>query len=275
MIPSLNQGDFLKRCIESCLQQTVSNREVLIQDGGSTDSTVEILKTYNHEIDWISETDDGQADAVNRCVGRAKGEIIAWINSDDYYFSADSLEKVCKIFWEQPDIDIVFGDAVMVDVNGIPNQLYSTASVIDPQGKLMETPASPLSQPATFFRKSLFDKVGGLKTNLHWALDLDLWIRMFDQTSRWQRIDSVLASMTVHEDAKSIAGMGKQIRELTQIKLDYLRQQGGSKLMAQTKVRWNWIWLQIYRFAKSAGWTRTTEGRTLKKYATDSFPVLP
>src|SRR5690606_33014626 len=83
--PSYNKGKFIKETIESVLSQDYPNIEYIVMDGGSTDETVDILKSYGDRIAWISEKDDGQADAVNKGIARARGEIIGWLNSDDTY----------------------------------------------------------------------------------------------------------------------------------------------------------------------------------------------
>lgn len=241
-----------------------------MQDGGSTDETLRILRSYGTSVDWRSEDDQGQSDAVNRGIRRATGEIVAWINSDDFYYSADALAKVCRVFEENPKVDIVLGDAVVVDSDAVPRQIYRTARFSRSRDLLLTSPASPLSQPATFFRKRLFEQIGGLRSDLHWALDLELWLRMFDAARGWQRIDSVLAAMTQHEDAKSTAGMGKQIAELTRVKLDYLRAKG-SRWRTAMRVRWNWFQLQAYRLAIRSGLYRVAGPRPPGR----SVPAFP
>jgi len=97
IIPSFNQGHFIAQTIDSILNQSYKNVEILVIDGGSTDNTLDVLKSYNSRIFWLSEKDGGQTHAINKGLDLAKGEIIAYLNSDDYYLES-TLEKVANGF---------------------------------------------------------------------------------------------------------------------------------------------------------------------------------
>ena len=113
--PSYNQADFLEQTIRSVLAQENAQFEYLIVDGASTDGSVEIIENYAASLAWhISEADSGQACAINKGFARAKGEIIAWLNSDDYYLP-DTLAKVADLFAQHPEAGIVYGDVLSVD----------------------------------------------------------------------------------------------------------------------------------------------------------------
>src|SRR5437868_3496972 len=85
IVPSYNQGNFIAQTIDSILHQSYKNVEILVMDGGSTDSTIDVLKTYSDRIFWLSEKDRGQTHAINKGLAHAKGDIITFLNSDDYY----------------------------------------------------------------------------------------------------------------------------------------------------------------------------------------------
>jgi len=112
--PSYNQADFLEYTIQSVLKQDYLNLEYGIVDGGSADGSLEILKKYDPHLSWwISEPDQGQAQAINKGMARTKGNIIAWINSDDIYLP-NAIKQAVKAI-EEHEVDLVFGDAVTID----------------------------------------------------------------------------------------------------------------------------------------------------------------
>jgi glycosyltransferase involved in cell wall biosynthesis len=220
VIPTRNQARFIRRCIDSCLAQSVRDSEILVVDGASSDGTPEILASYGDRIAWTSERDAGQADAVNKGVARARGEIIAWINSDDRYADASVLSTVLAAFEEDPRRDVVYGDAITVDERDRPLRPYRTRALSSPKDALL-SPGSISMQPATFFRRELFAAIGGLRIDLHYALDYELWLRMFPRAREICYLRRTLACATYHTDAKSIAGMGRQIRETVAVKREY------------------------------------------------------
>ncbi|HTL33067.1 MAG TPA: glycosyltransferase family 2 protein [Kofleriaceae bacterium] len=217
VIPTRNQARFLAQCIDGCFAQNVADSEVLVVDGASTDDTRDVLKSYGDKVRWTSEPDRGQSDAINKGVGRAQGELIAWINSDDYYASPRAIRALLDAFEAEPDVDIAFGNGVRVDEAGRELGPYRAR----PYGKLADIvthPASFVLQPAVVFRRELFLDVGGVDESLHYTMDYELWLRMFVAARRARYIPEVIACARYHSDAKSVAAMGKQIRELYGVK---------------------------------------------------------
>jgi len=221
VIPTRNQARFLRRCIESCMSQGITDSEILVIDGLSTDGTQEILKTYGERVRWVSERDEGQADAVNKGVRAASGEIIAWLNSDDAYADPGALRAVLAAFAEAPEVDVVIGDALIVDESGAPIRSYRNRPFASAR-EVLVAPIGP-SQPATFFRRALFQEVGGLRTDLHYALDYELWLRLFSRARAIRYLPRTLALTTFHPGAKSISGMLPQIREVARVKRESAR----------------------------------------------------
>lgn len=178
--PSYNQGHFIERTIKSILEQEFSGElQYLVVDGGSTDNTLEILRQYGSRIAWTSEKDNGLADAVNKGLARATGEIIGWLNSDDLY-RPGTLQRVVKYFEQHPDCMWLYGKCRIIDENDreiyrnvtrYKNLLLSRYSY----GRLLTE--NYISQPAVFFRKSLMEETGLLRTDLRFAMDYDLWLR--------------------------------------------------------------------------------------------------
>lgn len=221
VIPTRNQARFIRRCIDSCLAQRVPSSEILVVDGLSTDGTQDVLASYGDRISWTSERDSGQSEAVNKGIGRARGEIVAWINSDDYYPDPRCLESVLDAFAASPEVDVVYGDGLVVTADGAPIRMYRNRlfrSVRD----LVIAPIGP-PQPATFFRRQLFLDAGGLRDDLRFALDYELWMRLFPRARAIRRVDRTLACMSFHPGAKSTYAMLPQIREAAREKLRYAR----------------------------------------------------
>jgi len=192
--PSYNQAAYLEQTIRSVLEQDYPHVEYFVVDGASTDHSVEIIRKYSlesgtllpniqqlavgfHNIDWwVNEKDAGQGDAINKGLARTKGEIIAWLNSDDYYLPG-TLSKVVKIFEENPDVVMVYGDMLAVDAQG------RTMNVLKYNQLTLQDLLcfQIIGQPSVFFRRAVYEKTGGLDTSLHFLLDHHLWIRIAQQ----------------------------------------------------------------------------------------------
>jgi len=217
VIPTRNQGRFIAQCIDGCLAQQIADSEIVVVDGASTDDTRDVLARYGERVRWISEPDRGQSDAVNKGVRMARGELVAWINSDDYYASAHAVRALVAAFDADPMIDIAYGDGVRVDVAGEPIGPYRARPIARVQ-QIVTRPASFVLQPSLVFRRQLFLDVGGVDESLHYTMDYELWIRLFAAARATRYVREVIACARYHDDAKSIAAMGKQIREAYQVK---------------------------------------------------------
>jgi len=217
VIPTRNQARFLGQCIDGCLAQDVPDAEIVVVDGASTDDTRDVLAGYGSRIRWVSEPDRGQSDAVNKGVRMAHGELVAWINSDDYYAGPRAIAQLLGAFEAEPHVDIAYGNGLRVDVEGTPLGPYR-ARPITRVAEIVTHPASFVLQPALMFRRQLFLDVGGVDESLHYTMDYELWIRLFAAARVTRYIPDVIACARYHTDAKSIAAMGKQIREAYQVK---------------------------------------------------------
>jgi glycosyltransferase involved in cell wall biosynthesis len=220
VVPSYNQARYLRDCLDGCLAQRIAGAEILVFDGGSSDDTRAVLASYGERVTWRSAPDRGQSDAINQGVRAASGEIVAWINSDDFYTGPDVLARVLARFDAEPQLDVVHGDGWMVDAAGKPFRRYRSREL--DRGRALLAAPSAVVQPALFFRRQLFLDVGGLDERLHWAMDLDLWMRLLPAARRVAYLPEPLACLRCHEDAKTYRGMWQQIREIRQIKSRYL-----------------------------------------------------
>jgi glycosyltransferase involved in cell wall biosynthesis len=199
--PSYQQASFIRETIESVLAQDCPGLEYIVFDGGSTDGTIGILKEYSGRITWMSETDRGQADAVNKGFMIAAGEILGWLNSDDVY-THNALPRVLDVFAEHPEIVMIYGNAFYTDCAGKPTRPYLVEKF--DLSRLAET--CFICQPAVFFRREVFDTIGPLDINLQTVMDYDYWIRIgkqYGQDRIFYLKGEALATSRMHDANKS------------------------------------------------------------------------
>ena len=170
--PSYNQGEFIEETIDSVLNQTYPNIEYIIVDGGSTDNTLEILKKYENRIQWISEKDKGQANAINKGILRTKGELIGWINSDDVY-ERDGIEKLVACWKKHPEADLIYGEGIYIDREGRKVGRYLTE--VFTKEKLGKQ--CIICQPSTLFSRAVIERVGMLNEQYQMGMDYELTIK--------------------------------------------------------------------------------------------------
>ncbi|MBN1186142.1 MAG: glycosyltransferase [Bacteroidales bacterium] len=218
LTPSYNQSDYIEQNILSVLNQHYPSFEHIIIDGGSTDNTLTILKTYPH-LKWISEKDDGQADALNKGLSMAEGDIIGWINSDDYY--EDNIFSEVATNFENKDVQWVIGNITCL-YSGTKESIKIKSPNVTYEN-LIKNP-DIVKQPATFFRKSALEIVGGWNHELYMIMDYDLWLRI-SRLSNPLMINKNWAYYRIHGDQKSsLKNIMLQIRELDCI----LKREGAS-----------------------------------------------
>lgn len=198
--PSYNQAQFLEDTIRSVLAQDYPNIEYIIVDGGSSDGSVDVIEKYaDHLAWWVSEPDKGQADAINKGLKRAQGEIVAWLNSDDIYFP-DSISQAVSALHENPKAGMVFGNAISMDAQGYPlhNQTFGDWGL----DELMCY--NIICQPAVFMRRETLGKVGFLDPEYHYLLDHHLWLRIAE-VSEVKHVPEIWAGARHHREAKNVA----------------------------------------------------------------------
>jgi len=217
--PSYNQASFLEQTIQSVLGQEYPRIEYIVVDGASTDNSFEIIRKYNDRLAyWISEKDSGQAEAINKGFARARGEILGWLNSDDYYLP-DTISAVVKCFEEYPEVVMVYGDMLAVDGDGqtINIQKYKQLSLPDLLCFQI------IGQPSVFFRRSAIEKTGWLDISFHFMLDHHLWIRLAQQ-GRILHVPQVWSAARYHPQAKNRARAAEFGREAFRV-LDWAKTQ--------------------------------------------------
>lgn len=206
--PSYNQVEFIEATIRSVLEQDYPKLEHIVIDGGSSDGTLEILERYQEHIAYISEPDRGQAEAINKGLQRAKGEIFAYLNSDDLYLSG-ALSKVADYFAEHPEVDMVYGDCQVINQEGTVIG-YMPGHPFD-QKRLVQR-ADFIPQQAAFWRKSVHEKVGWFDVKLQYAMDYDFFARV-GARCQVRYLPTPLACFRMHASSKTVSREGHHWRE--------------------------------------------------------------
>jgi glycosyltransferase involved in cell wall biosynthesis len=199
--PSYNQAGFLEETILSVLTQEYPYKEYLVIDACSCDGSIEIIRRYAPQLShWVSEPDRGQSNGINKGFAIARGEVLAWLNSDDTYM-AGALTAVAECFALHPDVDLIYGDFVYTDVSGKVMRRRHVFSSMSYETLLYH---DYLGQPSVFFRRSLWEKVGPIDESLHYCMDWELFLRMW-KVCRSMHLPKVLATYRLHDKAKSNA----------------------------------------------------------------------
>jgi GT2 family glycosyltransferase len=215
--PSYNQASYLEQTIRSVLEQDYPRIEYMVIDGGSTDHSVEMIKKYADRLAyWVSEKDNGQAEAINKGFALATGEILAWLNSDDYYL-LNTVSVAVRCLEQNPDVVMVYGDMFAVDGDG------QTTNILRFKQLSLEDLLcfQIIGQSSVFFRRSAFEKAGPLETSFHFMLDHHLWIRLAQQ-GRILHIPQIWSAARYHPQAKNRAQAAEFGREGFQV-LDWAK----------------------------------------------------
>lgn len=197
--PSYNQGEFLEYAIQSVLKQDYPNIEYILVDGGSQDKSLEVIQRYaSHFAWWVSEPDGGQADAINKGLKHASGEVIAWLNSDDLYLPGAICGAV-KALQGNPEAGMVYADAITIDESGYPLKLLRFPD----WGLEQFMSFRIICQPAVFMRRAVLEQAGWLDERFNYLLDHHLWLRMASQASV-VHVSAFWAAARHHAGAKNV-----------------------------------------------------------------------
>ena len=215
--PSYNQGAYLEQTIRSVLLQGYPNLEYIVIDGGSTDESVAILRKYEPWLTyWVSESDKGQSDAINKGFSRASGEIFGWLNSDDLY-EPNALALIANYFSTTPDCDLLYGNGWSIDENG---QRKHPCSWIKPYDRRLLLTFNFILQPAAFWRRSVWKRTGELDISHHWAMDWD-WLLRATTFTQPHYLPVSLALWRLRADIKTVYGGWPRRMEIANISRKY------------------------------------------------------
>jgi glycosyltransferase involved in cell wall biosynthesis len=213
--PSLNQGGFLERTLYSVINQNYPALEYVVQDGGSTDRSIEVLRRYARWLSyWTVEADEGQADALNRGFAHTSGAIMAYLNSDDLLLPG-SLAYVARYFAQHVDVDVVYGHRVIITghdaqigVHVLPAHDDKTLSLFD-----------FVPQETLFWRRSAWESAGGdFDASLHFGLDWELLLRLRDSGAKMVRVPRFLGAFRVHDGQKTSKSLAQYYVEASALR---------------------------------------------------------
>jgi len=202
--PTYNQEQFIERTIRSILDQNYPNLEYIVMDGGSQDGTIDILRRYEGRLTWVSENDKGQADAINKGIRKATGDVIAYLNSDDIY-EPGALMRVGEFFRDHPEVMWVTGRCRIIDQEGRNMRSAITAYknfLLRHFNYSLLLVTNPISQPATFWRRHVVDEFGLFNENEHLVMDYDYWLRIGEKYPLTV-LDQYLAGFRVYPSSKT------------------------------------------------------------------------
>lgn len=221
--PSLNQAATLRSTLASVLSQDGAfELEYIVVDGGSTDGSVEMIRSVAEQVaagawpvrclraslTWLSEPDGGQAEAINKGLRLATGDVVAWLNSDDTYLPG-ALEAVRLAFDDDADVSFVHGDGLVVDAQGDVSWVWRSRPydqrVMTTYHFLWNNFTNLVMQQATFWRRQVHDRVGLLDETFHFAMDAEYWIRASAAGLRFRYLPRELATFRMAEGTKTMS----------------------------------------------------------------------
>lgn len=268
--PSFNQANFISKTIESVLTQEGNFYiDYIILDGLSSDNSVEIIKNFeqllkdnskikkiNHleyyiknnehfklnqclgiSYRWLSKKDHGQSDAINQGFKLATGQVVAWLNSDDYYLN--NALKITMDCFDKQKCDIVYGKAIAVDISGTTLWNYNLPNV---NLYIFLNKKVTIPQPSIFFKRNLITKFGGLREDLHYCMDYELLVRFLFHNVKFAPINFNLSVQTYHQDSKSCSASEKFLIERATIINDYRKKFN----IFQKLLIWKYRWIYKY-----------------------------
>jgi len=232
VIPNYNQSHFLPWALESLRHQSVP-LNVALMDGGSTDDFREVVADYSDMITCLnSGPDGGQAAAIRKGMEMVPGEIVTWLNADDYYFP-HILNKVSALFENDPALDVIYGNAVHVTKEGYFLSYFPAIQEFNAKDL---TRSCFICQPACFVRRTAYESSGGLNPTLKYTMDWDLWCRLARNGSKFKYIPDLLAAVRYYPETKTMSGDGHRYGEIWRIEKRY-----GHRLIPSS-------WPGFYRF---------------------------
>jgi glycosyltransferase involved in cell wall biosynthesis len=212
--PSLNQGRYLRACLESVrvAAESASGYEVehIVMDGASTDGSIDILRAQSFAR-WISEPDGGQTEAINKGLQQATGDIMAYLCADDLY-EPQAILRVMDAFAADDVVDVVYADYYFLEGDSGRKRRKSAAGF---RSDNLHN-RNPLGQPAVWWRRRVYEKFGGFDQSLHYCMDHEYWLRL-GANVRWHHIPEALAVSRLHTDAKTSRQLAAMWRETAQM----------------------------------------------------------
>jgi glycosyltransferase involved in cell wall biosynthesis len=249
--PSYNQGNLIAATVDSVLRQNYPNLVYLVQDGASTDNTKKVLEAYGSSIDWRSEPDAGQSEAINRGFHKIDGDIMAYLNSDDTFLPG-TLAYVARAFVDNPDTDLIYGHRVYIDLNGFE----IGRCVLPPHDAETLKWADYIPQETLFWRRRVWEAIGPFDESFNFALDWDFILRAQTAGFTFKRLPRFLGCFRIHGQQKNIYMGDLGENEMHRIRARYLGDAPGQYEIRRAIIRYllrqmffDWIYrLRLFRY---------------------------
>ena len=230
VMPSYNQAGQIGAAIESAVSQDYANKEVIVIDAGSTDGSVDIIRSYEDQLTyWVSEPDEGQSDAMNKGLHRAAGEWLTWLNTDDILLP-DVLKKIGEEGVAHPKCEWITGNTILIDSS---DRIFKCSRNLGCSSLLWRMGAIGLGSPSSFFKRSLYERTGDIRVDLHLRMDGDLWCRFFKAGARFRRIREYLWCFRWHSGGKTTKELFDESNTMDLSKLGTSEKQKESNIVLQ------------------------------------------
>lgn len=258
LIPSFNSGEFLRQTICSVLDQSPGAHEILVQDGGSTDETLDILRSFGDRVTWVSVPDEGQSDALNRALARSTGDIVLWLNADDVILPG-ALAAAAAAFNSNADLAFAYGDFDIIDHMGRRLRTYRSSPY---SWERVFARGCYIFSGSLFIRRPILGKIGEFESGLSACMDLDLLLRL-RAAGPSMHLGRPIGQYRMHHETKSSTMGLTFLREGLRVRL---RHAGGSPrlcLIALRATAWSALMRSTYRLRYSSRWPRHGGSKTL------------
>jgi glycosyltransferase involved in cell wall biosynthesis len=257
IMPSFNSGTFLEAALRSVLDQSPPPHEIIVQDGGSTDRTLDILRLHGDPVRWRSEPDRGQSDALNRAIKRSTGDVLLWLNADDL-LAPGAIGAAIDVLRIHPEADFVYGDFDMVAADGRTLRRYRS-SPYDADRVFLR--GCYIFSGAIFYRRELLDRIGPFDENLHACMDFDYLLRL--RTARAVHAGVTVAAFRMSGEGKSSSMRSRFLRESHTVR--WRAATGSIRLQLLTLALDAWsvvlLWTQPLRLTRA--WSAVRTGKRL------------
>jgi len=233
--PCFNQGRYIEKTILSVLEQHYPNIEYILMDGSSGDESLDVIQKYSARLSyWESKPDRGQADAINKGLQRAKGQILGWLNSDDILLPS-TVRTIIETFCVRPEVDVIYGRLERIDASGqvVPTPILPKDRITF--GKEYVIGECVVNQPGCFWRREIMEKVGLLDERLVYSMDYDYWIRMALAGAKFHKLPQVVARFRLSESSKTATQSAAMAREQLGVLEKYLSQPGMHNILGLPK----------------------------------------
>ncbi len=258
IVPSYNSGPYLREALMSALDQAPGPWEVLVQDGGSTDDTLAILRSFGEGVAWISQPDGGQSDALNKALSRATGDVIIWLNADDVLLPG-SIAAATEAYVQDPSLVFAYGDFDVIDGTGALIRRYKSSPYSWPR---VYSRGCYIFSGSLFMRRQALQDLGGYDATLRVCMDFDLLLRL-GAARRSKHLGQAVGQFRVHGASKSSTIGLAFLREAFRVRRKYALGSPKRLLVAVWSVPVTAVLLASFRLRLSRYWPRHGRGKIL------------